>query len=148
MIKLKNKNKAFSLVEILIVIMMISAGILPIYSLMRSGQKRIVRADTRTMATLFGTSAIELARTLGYDKAQRLHKDEEYLELQKTAAENGFDMMFEPTLQPVTPLPQGAKPLFLLRIKITVVSKHKTAESDVPVLTFVSILTDPRYNFY
>jgi competence protein ComGC len=141
-------NKAFSLVEILIVIMMISAGILPIYSLMRSGQKRIVRADTRTMATLFGTSAIELARTIGYDKAQKLHKDDDFLELQKTADKNGFELRFEPTLQPVTPLPPKAKPMFLLRIKISVVSKHKTAESDVPVLTFVSILTDPRYNFY
>ena len=142
------KNKAFSLVEILIVIMMISAGILPIYSLMRSGQKRIVRADTRTMATLFGTSALELARTLGYDKAQKLQKDDDFLELQKTADKNGFEIHFEPTLQPVTPLPPKAKPMFLLRIKISVVSKHKKAESDVPVLTFVTILTDPRYNFY
>ena len=144
----RNRKRAFSLVEILIVIMMISAGILPIYSLMRSGQKRIVRTDTRTMATLFGASALELARTLGYDKAQRLQKDEDFLELQKTADKNGFELRFEPTLQPVTPLPQGAKPMFLLRIKISVVSKYKTAESDVPVLTFVSILTDPRYNYY
>ena len=144
----RNRKRAFSLVEILIVIMMISAGILPIYSLMRSGQKRIVRADTRTMATLFGASALELARTLGYDKAQRLQKDEDFLELQKTADKNGFELRFEPTLQPVTPLPQGAKPRFLLRIKISVVSKYKTAEADVPVLTFVSILTDPRYNYY
>jgi len=141
-------KRAFSLVEILIVIMMITAGILPIYSLMQSGQKRIVRADTRTMATLFGASAVELARTLGYDKAQKLHNDEEYMELVKTADKHGFEMHFEPTLQPVTPLPKDAKPLFLLRIKITVVSKHRTAETDVPVLTFVSILTDPRYNYY
>jgi type II secretory pathway pseudopilin PulG len=142
------KNKAFSLVEILIVIMMISVGILPMYSLMTSGQKRITRADTRTIATLFGTSAIELARTLGYDKAQKLHKDEDFLELQKTADKNGFELQFEPTLQPVTPLPPKAKPMFLLRVKIIVVSKHKKAESDVPVLTFVTIITDPRYNFY
>ncbi len=141
-------RRAFSLVEILIVIMMITAGILPIYSLMQSGQKRIVRADTRTMATLFGTSAIELARTLGFDKAQKLHNDEEYIELQKTADKNGFEMHFEPTLQSVTPLPKDAKPLFLLRIKITVISKQRTADSDIPVLTFVSILTDPRYNYY
>ncbi len=141
-------HSGFSLVEILIVIMMITAGILPIYSLMQSGQKRIVRADTRTMATLFGTSAIELARTLGYDKAQKLQNDEEYMELVKTADKNGFEMHFEPTLQPVMPLPKNAKPLYLLRIKITVVSKHRTASDDVPVLTFVSLLTDPRYNFY
>ncbi|MDN5278255.1 MAG: hypothetical protein PWR01_2220 [Clostridiales bacterium] len=144
----KRRNTGFSLVEVLIVIMMISAGILPIYSLMRSGQKRIVRADTRTMATLFGTSAIELARTLGYDKAQKLHKDDDFIELTKTADKNGFELRFEPTLQPVTPLPPKAKPMFLLRIKISVISKHKKAESDVPVLTFVTILTDPRYNFY
>ena len=118
------------------------------YSLMTSGQKRITRADTRTIATLFGTSAIELARTLGYDKAQKLHKDEDFLELQKTADKNGFELQFEPTLQPVTPLPPKAKPMFLLRVKIIVVSKHKKAESDVPVLTFVTIITDPRYNFY
>lgn len=141
-------RRAFSLVEILIVIMMITAGILPIYSLMQSGQKRIVRADTRTMATLFGTSAIELARTLGFDKAQKLHNDEEYIELQKTADSNGFEMHFEPTLQSVTPLPKDAKPLFLLRIKITVISKQRTVDSDIPALTFVSILTDPRYNYY
>lgn len=141
-------RQAFSLVEILIVVMMITAGILPIYSLMQSGQKRIVRADTRTMATLFGTSAIELARTLGYDKAQKLHNNDEYKELLETADRNGFEMHFEPTLQPVTPLPKNAKPLFLLRIKITVVSKHRTSDTDVPVLTFVSILTDPRYNYY
>ncbi len=147
MMTIRNR-KAFSLVEVLIVIMMISAGILPIYSLMRSGQKRIVRADTRTMATLFGTSALELARTLGYDKAQKLQKDNDFLELQKTADKNGFELHFEPALQPVTPLPPKAKPMFLLRIKISVVSKHKKSESDVPVLTFVTILTDPRYNFY
>lgn len=128
--------------------MMITAGILPIYSLMQSGQKRIVRADTRTMATLFGASAIELARTLGFDKAQKLHNDEEYIELQKTADKNGFEMHFEPTLHSVSPLPENAKPLYLLRIKITIISKHRTADSDVPVLTFVSLLTDPRYNYY
>lgn len=145
---LRRDKKAFSLVEILIVIMMISVGILPMYSLMTSGQKRIMRADTRTMATLFGTSAIELARTLGYDKAQRLHRDEDFLELQKTADKNGFELQFEPTLQKVMPKPPKAKDMYLLRIKITVISKYKKSESDVPVLTFVTIITDPRYNFY
>ena len=143
-----NKKFGFSLVEVLIVIMMVSAGILPIYSLMQSGNKRIRRADTRTIATLFGTSAVELARTLGYDKAQNLHKDKDFLELQKTAVDNGFDLKFEKTLHPVKPLPPGAKPMFLLRIKITVISKYKKKVSDVPVLTFVTILTDPRYNYY
>ena len=147
MMLIKTKQ-GFSLVEILVVIMMISAGILPIYTLMRSGQQRISRADTRTMATLFGTSALELARTMGYDRAQKLDQDEQFQELLKTADENGFEIGFEPTMQPVTPLPQNAKPLFLLRIKITVAAKHRQTNADMPVLTFVTILTDPRYNYY
>lgn len=127
--------------------MLISAGILPIYSLMRSGQQRIVRADTRVMATLFGASALELARTLGYDRAQKLEMDEDFKALVKNAYENGFDLLFEPTLQPVLPLPPGAKPMFLLRIKIVVKTRTRTT-SDIPVMTFVTILTDPRYSFY
>lgn len=147
-ISLKKHKAAFSLIEVLVVVMLISAGILPIYTLIRSGDKQIKRADTRTIATLFGTSAIELARTLGYDKAQKLQKDPDFLQLVKTAKKNGFDIHFEPTLQPVVPLPKGAKPMFLLRIKITVVATHKKTKADVKVLTFVTILTDPRYNFY
>mgnify|MGYP003294320544 CR=1 FL=1 len=145
---IRNKKRAFSMVEILVVIVLISAGILPIYTLMRSGQKRIVRADSRTIATLFGASALELARTLGYDKAQKLHKDDDFMQLQHIAVKNGYEIGFEPVFQPVSPLPEGAKPLNLLRIKVTVASKHRTSTSDVPVLTFVGILTDPRYNFY
>lgn len=138
----------FSLIEVLIVVMLISAGILPVYTLMRSGQQRIIRADTRTMATLFGTSAIELARTLGYDRAQKLNLDNEYQAIVEAAAENGFDMEFEPTMQPVEPLPPGAKPMFLLRVKITVTPTARTASADVPVMNFVTIITDPRYSFY
>ena len=141
-------TKAFSLVEILVVVMMISAGILPIYTLLQTGQQRIIRADTRTMATLFGTSALELARTVGYDRAQKLEDEDEYQQLLDTAKENGFEIAFEPTLQPVEPLPEGAKPLFLLRIRITVTSTHRQAQADTPVLNFVTILTDPRYNYY
>jgi prepilin-type N-terminal cleavage/methylation domain-containing protein len=141
-------RRAFSLIEVLVVVMLISAGILPIYSLMRSGQRRIVRADTRVMATLLGASALELARTLGYDKAQNLQNDNDYKALLKSADDNGFEMRFEPALQPVLPLPPGAKPLFLLRIKITVKAKTRTSNEEIPVLSFVTILTDPRYNFY
>ena len=146
---IKKKRHGFSMVEILVVLVLISCGLLPVYSLMRSGQQRISRADSRTIATLFGASALELARTLGYDKAQKLHKDDDFMELQHIADKNGYEIGFEPVLQPVTPLPAGSKPLFLLRIKITVASKHKKqAGNDVPVLTFVTILTDPGYNFY
>ncbi|NLI77703.1 MAG: prepilin-type N-terminal cleavage/methylation domain-containing protein [Candidatus Riflebacteria bacterium] len=138
---------AFSLIEVLVVVMLISAGILPIYSLIKSGQKRIVRADTRVMATLFGTSALELARTLGYDRAQKLDADQDFLELKENANKNGFNLEFVPNLQPLLPLPQGAKPMFLLRIQIVVSPINRTF-SDTPTLRFVTILTDPRYNYY
>lgn len=136
------------MIEILVVLVLISCGLLPIYTLVRSGQQRISRADTRTIATLFGTSAIELARTLGFSKAQKLHKDDDYLELQHIADKNGYELTCDPALQPVSNLPPGAKPLYLLRVKVTVAQKHSKAIGDVPVLTFVTILTDPRYNFY
>lgn len=143
------KKKAFSLVEILVVIVMISAGILPIYSLIHSGQKRISRADTKILATLFGTSAIELARTLGYDKAQRIQNDEDYLELVATAEKNGFEMTMEQALQQVTPIPKNATEMYLLRIKVTVTPKNRAAiAASAEVPTFLTILTDPRYSFY
>lgn len=146
---IKNKNNGFTMVEILLVMVLISCGLLPVYSLLRSGQQRIGRADNRVIATLIGASALELAKTLGYDKAQKLHKDEDFMELQYIADKNGYEILFDPVLQPVSPLPEGAKPLYLLRIRITVKSKHlKSKENDIPDLTFVTILTDPRYNFY
>jgi hypothetical protein len=132
-----------------LVLVLISCGLLPIYSLIRSGQQRISRADTRIVATMMGASALELARTLGYDKAQKLHKDDDFMELQYIADKNGYEILFDPVLQPVTPLPEGAKPLYMLRIRITVKSKHeKVKGNEIPDLTFVTILTDPRYNFY
>lgn len=146
-VRLGRRRSAFSLIEVLVVVMLISAGILPIYSLIKSGQKRIVRADTRVMATLFGASALELARTLGYDRAQKLDQDKDFQELKANAQKNGFNLEFIPNLQPLLPLPQGAKPMFLLRVQI-VVSPISRTFSDTPTLRFVTILTDPRYNFY
>lgn len=142
------KKLGFTMVEILVVIVLISCGILPIYTIMQSGQKRIVRADSRTIATLLGASGIELARSLGYDKAQKIQNDDDYNELLLTADKNGYEIGYECVLQPVTPLPEGAKPMNLLRVKVTVAAKHKKGTSDVPMLTFVTIITDPRYNFY
>ena len=138
---------AVTLIEILIVVMLLSAGILPIYSLIKSGQKRIIRADTRVMATLFGSSAIELARTVGYDRAQKLDQEKEFIELRETAQKNGFNLEFAANLQPLLPVPQGAKPMFLLRVQI-VVSPISRSVTDSPPLTFVTILSDPRSNFY
>ena len=119
--------------------------------MMRSGQKRIARADSRTIATLFGASALELARTLGYDRAQKLAKDEDFKELQRIADKNGYQITFDPVLQEITPKPEDAESTYLLRIRITVSAKNDKPQGnnkDVPVLTFVTILTDPRYNFY
>jgi prepilin-type N-terminal cleavage/methylation domain-containing protein len=137
----------FSLIEILIVVMLLSAAILPIYSIIKSGQKRIGRADTRTLATLFGASAIELARTLGYDKAQKLPMEREFQELMENAKKNGYDLTPSTTQQPLK-VPMGARPTSLLRVEILVRSRSRTMVSDVPELKFVTIITDPRYNFY
>ncbi len=143
----RRSRAAFSLIEILVVVMLLSAGILPIYSLMKSGQRRIVRADTRVIATLFGASALELARTLGYDRAQKLPQEKDFVEIRESAAKNGFNLEFACNLQPLVPLPKGAKPVNLLRIIITVTATGRTF-TDIPPLRFVTILTDPRYNYY
>ncbi|HEY9071631.1 MAG TPA: prepilin-type N-terminal cleavage/methylation domain-containing protein [Candidatus Ozemobacteraceae bacterium] len=143
----RRRRSAFSLIEILVVVMLLSAGILPIYSLMKSGQRRIVRADTRVIATLYGASAIELARTLGYARAQKLNMEKDFVELRENAAKNGFNLEFACNLQPLLPLPKGAKPVHLLRVIVTVTANNRTF-TDIPVLRFVTILTDPRYNYY
>ncbi|MFZ2956779.1 MAG: prepilin-type N-terminal cleavage/methylation domain-containing protein [Candidatus Ozemobacteraceae bacterium] len=140
-------RKAFSLLEVLIVVMLISAGILPIYSLIKGGQKRIVRADSRTMATLYGASATELARTIGFDKALKLDEDKDYIDLRENAKKNGFDLAFSKTLQPLGNPTQSSKQVFLLRIEIMVRNFNRTF-TDSPELRFVTILTDPRFNFY
>ncbi|HNW33612.1 MAG TPA: prepilin-type N-terminal cleavage/methylation domain-containing protein [Candidatus Ozemobacteraceae bacterium] len=147
MIDMRRNRAAFSLIEILVVVMMLSAGILPIYSLMKTGQRRIVRADTRVIATLYGASALELARTLGYDRAQKLTMEKDYAELKDNASKNGFNIEVACNLQPLLPLPKGAKPIYLLRVIITVTAVNRTI-SDIPVLRFVTILSDPRYNYY
>ncbi|HOY68811.1 MAG TPA: prepilin-type N-terminal cleavage/methylation domain-containing protein [Candidatus Ozemobacteraceae bacterium] len=143
----RRRRAAFSLIEILVVVMLLSAGILPIYSLMKSGQRRIVRADTRVIATLYGASAIELARTLGYARAQKLNMEKDFVELRENAAKNGFNVDFACNLQPLLPLPKGAKPVHLLRVIVSVSANNRTF-TDIPVLRFVTILTDPRFNYY
>ncbi len=139
-------RRAFSLVEILIVVMLMSAGILPIYSLIKGGQKRIVRADTRTLATLYGSSAIELARTLGYGKAAQLDKEKEFQELCENAQKNGFQILFQAKREAL-PCPAGSQQQYLLRVDILVKAINRVI-SDVPELNFTTIITDPRINFY
>lgn len=147
----KNKRKGFTLVEILVVLVLISCGLLPIYSLIRNGQQRITRADTRTLATLFGASALELCRAVGFDRAMKITKDDDFLELQYVADKNGYEIIPNVVPMNVEPLPPGAKPMYILQIQFTVKSKHKkatTSVTDIPDLTFVTLLTDPRYNYY
>lgn len=146
------QESGFSLIEVLLVIMLISAGILPIYSLIQSGQKRIIRADAKTLATLYGASAVELARTLGYDRIMQLKSDKiddekDYKELIENAKKNGFDVIFNKTLQALPAHVANAKPIYLLRVEFTIKSTHRIV-TDSPVLKFVAILTDPRFNFY
>ncbi len=145
----KRKSKGFSLVEILVVLVLISCGLLPIYSLIRNGQQRITRADSRTLATLFGASALELCRSVGFDRAQKITKDDDFIILQHVADKNGYELSSEVYLLNVAPLPEGAKPMYFLRVQFVVKAKHKKANAtDIPELVFVTLLTDPRYNFY
>ena len=127
--------------------MLISAGILPIYSLIKGGQKRIMRADTRTLSTLYGSSAVELAKTLGYQRAAFMDKEKDFDDLCDNAQRNGFQIIFSSKKIGIEPLPVGAKPQYLLRVDILVKAINR-AFSDVPELSFVTILTDPRVNFY
>lgn len=139
------------MVEILLVLVLVSCGLLPVYSLLRTGQQRISRADTKTIATMFGASALELARSIGFDKAQKLGKDDDFAELCDTASKNGYEIS-EPIilLRKVTPTNTArANPLDLLRIEISVRAKRNTAKgNEIPDLKFVTILTDPRFNYY
>ena len=147
------KTKAFTLVEILLVLVLISCGLLPIYSLLRSGQQRIGRADSRTIATLIGASALELARTLGYDRVKynnKLAKDDDFRILQQIADKNGY--ILDPPIIDNSrhiKLPGEDKYVDFVIVKIIVRSKHeKSISKDVPDLAFVTILTDPRFNSY
>lgn len=141
-------RRAFSLIEMLIVVMLISAGILPIYSIIKSGQRRIVRADNRTLATLFGASAIELARTLGYDKClQKLENQPDFQELMANAHKNGYKITSHTTTQDLK-VPKDGRPTKLLRVEITVGNIRTMSVVDVKEIVFVTILSDPRYNFY
>jgi len=147
-----NRRPGFSLIELLIVVMLISAGILPIYSLIKSGQKRISRADTRTLATLFGASAVEMIRTIGFDKVatKNINEDPDFKELAANARKNGFEIQTTILKIPIA-LPgrfRGSRPPELLRVDIEVIAVNRTAIVDVPKLKFVTVLSDPRYNFY
>ncbi len=138
------------MVEILLVLVLVSCGLLPVYSLLRAGQQRISRADNRTISTLIGSSVLELARALGYDKAQKIHKDDQFIELRSIANKNGYDIS-EPqcTLSPIEPTPKGAKPQYLLKVEVTVRANHEQVKgNDIPDLTFVTVLSNSRYNFY
>ena len=145
--KIHRARRAFSLIEILIVVMLVSAGMLPVYSIIKSGQKRIGRADSRTLATLFGASAIELARTLGFEKSQNLMTQPEFMELQENAKKNGYDIFTSATRQDLK-VAIGAKPTYLLRVEILIKARRTTIVSDIPELKFMTIIADPRYNFY
>jgi prepilin-type N-terminal cleavage/methylation domain-containing protein len=147
----KNKRKGFTLVEILVVLVLISCGLLPIYSLIRNGQQRISRADSRTLATLFGASALELCRAVGFDRAIKIANDNDFKELKDVADKNGYEII--PNIVPlnVEPLPPGAKPMYILQVQFVVKAKHQKAANpanDVPESKFVTLIIDPRHNYY
>ena len=147
---ISKNRKAFTMVEILVVLVLISCGLLPVYSLLKSGQQRISRADNRIISTLMGASVLELARTLGYDKAQKIAKDDDFVDLQIIADKNGYEIS-EPncSLTLIEPAPEGSKAQYLLKVEVVVRAKHQQVKgNEIPDLTFVTVLTDPRYNYY
>lgn len=147
---ISKNRKAFTMVEILVVLVLISCGLLPVYSLLKSGQQRISRADNRIISTLMGASVLELARTLGYDKAQKIAKDDDFIDLQIIADKNGYEIS-EPncSLTLIEPAPEGSKAQYLLKVEVVVRAKHQQVKgNEIPDLTFVTVLTDPRYNYY
>ena len=145
----KLNKKAFTMVEILVVMVLVSCGLLPVYTMIRSGQQRISRADTRTVATMMGASVLELARTLGFEKAKNLRNDGDFCDLQMIASKNGY-LISEPQCSLISAeLPQPSKPLNFLKVKVVISSKHQQVKgNEIPDLIFVTVLTDPRYNFY
>ena len=150
---MRPKTKAFTLVEILVVLVLISCGLLPIYSLLRSGQQRIGRADSRTIATLIGASALELARTLGYDRVKynnKLANDIDFIELQLIADKNGY-ILEAPIIDNSrhVKIPGEDKYVDFVIVKIIIRSKHeKSTSNEIADLAFVTIITNPRFNSY
>ena len=142
-------NKGFTLVEVLLVLVLISCGLLPIYSLIRNGQQRITRADSRTLATVFGASALELCRSVGYDRAQKIDKDDDFMELQHYADKSGYEIIPNIQLLEVQPLPEGAKKEFMVHAKFYIRAKHKKVEEkNTQELVVGTLLTNSRDNFY
>jgi hypothetical protein len=65
------------------------------------------------------------------------------------ADKNGYELVAEPALFSVKPLPEKAKPMELLRVIVKIKAKRKTeSEKEAPELVFFTLLSDPRHNFY
>ena len=62
-----------------------------------------------------------------------------------------FAHLFFNTQWTATPLPPGAKPMYILQVQFVVKAKHQKAANpanDVPESKFVTLIIDPRHNYY
>lgn len=141
------KYKAFTMVEILVVIVMISAGILPIYSLLHSSNKRVANTDTRVLATIIGTSAIELARTIGYDKINNLESDQDFVNLKDNALKNGFEIG-QPEIYPADIKSKNQTVEQMIMVVIKIQPKNRPGQTKEQIIPFMTLLTNPRASTY
>jgi len=154
----KLTNRAFTLIEILVVIVLISAGILPIYSVLTRGQKQIIRSDTRSTGALYGASVIELSRTLGYDFMSRLSslgsgieeattQSEEFAAIYAEAEENGYSISLSVQAQELFGGVQDVKRSLLL-VTVTVEPKHRSVSLPIEPVELFTLISNPRASFY
>ena len=154
------KKYGFTIMEILLVVMMISAGILPIYSLIHSSNKRLANTDTKIIATIIGSSAIEMAKTIGFEKAKlrqgtiisqnnyddiAKYYDEDFAILLQNAAKNGYNVNLQ--ISPLTSIKQdesGSSIEDVIRLIVIVEPKEKNVNGKQQVLKFTTLLTDSR----
>lgn len=144
-------KKAFTMMEILVVIVMISAGVLPIYSLLHSSNRRVANTDTRVLATIIGTSAIELVKTIGYDKIsaniENIELDTDFQNLRDNAQKNGFELLQpEITVTDIKCKNEVVEQMIMVVIKVQ--PKNRPGQTKEQIIPFMTLLTNPRSSYY
>ncbi|MFC1742704.1 hypothetical protein ACFL35_01830, partial [Candidatus Riflebacteria bacterium] len=142
---------SMTLIEILIVIMLMTSGIIPVFRLLSSGRKRIKRAEEKTLATIVAASAIELFRTSGYEEADKLKSSPDYRRIEHEAKENHLAIDYK--VYRLGSKKAGAntltgRPVPLKQVVVTVrdITKNKKDQKRDTILT--TILVDPREALY
>ena len=144
-------KKAFTMMEILVVIVLISAGVLPIYSLLHASNRRVANTDTRVLATIIGTSAIELVKTIGYDKIsaniENLESDNDFKILVDNARKNGFEIL-QPEITSADIKCKNEIVEQMIMVVIKVQPKNRPGQTKEQIIPFMTLLTNPRASYY